>query len=72
MNDMTALLNGIFNAIAISAYDRLGVLDFPDTASLEANVAASTNFYRAELLERAASSPSDLSAEEIDLLKQRF
>jgi hypothetical protein len=72
MNNMTALLDGGSDAIAISVHDRLGVLDFPDTAAQEANVAASTHLSRAELLERAAALPSDLSATEIDLLKQRF
>lgn len=43
-------------ATTISVHDRLGVSDIPDTVPQEANVAASTNLSRAELLERAASS----------------
>jgi len=71
-NNFTALLDGSSDGTAISAHDRLGVLDFPDTAMQEANVAASTNLPRAELVKRAASCPSELSTQEITLLKQRF
>jgi hypothetical protein len=72
MNNTTALLNGSSDETTISVHDRLGVLDFPDAVAQEANVAASINLSRAELLERAASSPSGLGAEEIRLLKRRF
>ncbi|KAG9656845.1 hypothetical protein KCU95_g12376, partial [Aureobasidium melanogenum] len=68
----TALLDGSSNAIDISDHDRLGILDFPNTVIQEANVAATTSLTKAELLERAASSPSTLSAGEIDLLKRRY
>lgn len=72
INNVAALSDGSSNAVTISDHDRLGVLDFPDTATQKANVAASTSLSKAELLERAASSPSALSVEEINLLKQRY
>ncbi|KAG9594378.1 hypothetical protein KCU77_g12454, partial [Aureobasidium melanogenum] len=72
IKNATALLDGSSNAIDISDHDRLGILDFPNTVIQEANVAATTSSSKAELLERAASSPSTLSTEEIDLLKRRY
>ncbi|KAH0366070.1 hypothetical protein KCU65_g5625, partial [Aureobasidium melanogenum] len=72
VRNATALLDGNSNATDISAHDRLGVLDFPNTVTQEANVAATTSLSKAELLERAASSPSTLSAGESDLLKRRY
>ncbi|KAH0343519.1 hypothetical protein KCU81_g5144, partial [Aureobasidium melanogenum] len=72
VENATALLDGSSNATDISDHDRLGLLDFPDSVIQEANVAATTSLSKAELLERAASSPSTLSAGEIDLLKRRY
>jgi hypothetical protein len=72
INNVNALLDGTTFAGDISDNDRLGILDLPDTATQEANVAAVTSLSRAELLERAALSPSELSTEEIKFLIQRF
>lgn len=72
LRNVTALLNGSIDVATISDHDRLGVLDFPDTATQEANVAASTSLSKAELLEQATSSPSALNDKEIDLLNQRY
>jgi hypothetical protein len=72
VNNVNALLDGTALANDISDHDRLGILDLPGAATQKANVAVSTDLSRAELLERAASSPSKLSLEEIRVLKQRF
>lgn len=72
INNVNALLNGTALASDISDNDRQGILDLPDTATQEANVATFTSLSRAELHERAALSPSDLSTEEIKPLIQRF
>jgi hypothetical protein len=72
INNVNALLDGTALASDISDRDRLGILDLPDQETQEANVAMSTELSRAEVLERAASSPSELSSEEIVLLRQRF
>ncbi|KAH0266645.1 hypothetical protein KCU91_g10622, partial [Aureobasidium melanogenum] len=72
VRNATALLNGSSDAVNISHHDRLGVLDFPNTVIQNANVAATTSLSKAELLERATSSPSTLNAGEIDLLKRRY
>jgi uncharacterized pyridoxamine 5'-phosphate oxidase family protein len=69
---INALLDGTALAGDISDNDRLGILDLPDTATQEANVVTVTSLSRAQLLERAALSPSELSTGEIKLLKQRF
>ncbi|KAG9561395.1 hypothetical protein KCU71_g3255, partial [Aureobasidium melanogenum] len=72
IKNATALLDGSSNAIDISDHDRLGILDFPNAMIQKANVAATTSLPKAELLERAVSFPSTLSAGEIDLLKRRY
>jgi hypothetical protein len=72
INNVDALLDGTGLVTDISDIDRLGILDLPDQATQEANSIMSTKLSRAELLERAASSPSQLSIEEIVLLEQRF
>jgi hypothetical protein len=72
INKINALLDGTAFAGDISDNDRLGILDLPDTATQEANMATLTSLSRAELLERAASSPCELSTEEIRLLIRRF
>lgn len=72
LRNATALLNDSSNVINISDHDRLGILDFPNRAIQEATVAASTSLSKAELLERATSSPSALKDKEIHLLKQRY
>jgi uncharacterized pyridoxamine 5'-phosphate oxidase family protein len=72
INNVNTLSDGTALAGDISDNDRLGILDFPDTVTQEANVAASTSLSKAELLERAASSPSELSVGEYRLLEQRF
>ncbi|KAG9594787.1 hypothetical protein KCU77_g3777, partial [Aureobasidium melanogenum] len=72
VKNATALLDGSSDAADISDHDRLGILDFPNPVIQEANVAATTSVSKAGLLEQAASSPSMLSAGEIDLLKRRY
>lgn len=72
INNVTALLDSRSDATDISNHDRLGILDFPDPIMQEANVSATTNLSKTELLERAASSPSALDVKEINLLKQRY
>ena len=72
INNINALSNGTTRASDISDNDRLGILDFPDNATQDANVAATTSLSRVELIERAASSPSELSVEEYCLLRDRF
>jgi hypothetical protein len=72
INNVNALSDGTAFATNISDNDRLSIVDLPDQETQESNVAMSTKLSRAELLERAASSPSELSSEEIVLLRQRF
>lgn len=72
INNINALLYGTALVGDISDNDRLGILDFPETTVLDANVATTTKLSKAELIERAASSPSELSVEEYRLLRDRF
>lgn len=69
---LIAFLNGSSDVITISGHDRLSILDFPDTATQAANVAALTSLSKAELLERANPSPSALDDKIINLFKQLF
>lgn len=55
----------------LSARDALGVLDFPGEEELDANVRNGTSLSRADLLQRAAQSPGQLTAPELDLLRAR-
>jgi hypothetical protein len=72
INNVNALSDGTALPGNISDNDRLGILDFPDTATQDANVATSTSLSKVELLERAVSAPSELSVKEYRLLEQRF
>lgn len=72
INNINALADGIAFGKDISEHDRLGILDFPDSRTQDVNVATSTDLSKAELIERAASSPFELKVEEYSLLKDRF
>lgn len=72
INNINALADGSALARNISDHDRLGILDFPDTSTQDANVTATTSLSKAELVKRAASSPSELSVGEYSLLRDRF
>ncbi|KAK7990964.1 hypothetical protein PG990_015244 [Apiospora arundinis] len=70
---ITALFNGLeagsLSPSELSPRDRRSVLDFPEEEELEANLRQSTTLpSRAALIERAAHSPADLTAPEMDLL----
>ncbi|KAI4860565.1 hypothetical protein F4820DRAFT_436563 [Hypoxylon rubiginosum] len=56
----------------VSAQARLRILDFPDLETLEANISKSSSLARVDLVRRAAESPRQLSASELDVLRQRY
>jgi hypothetical protein len=62
------------NPSALSAEDRIRLLDFPDLATQVANIiaAAPATLNKQDLLKKAAESPGDLTSSEIDLLQNRY
>ncbi|KAJ5085782.1 hypothetical protein N7532_010553 [Penicillium argentinense] len=62
------------NPSALSAEDRIRLLDFPDLATQVANIAAtaSTTLNKQDFLKKGAESPRDLTSSEIALLKSRY
>ncbi|KAJ6003074.1 hypothetical protein N7451_005621 [Penicillium sp. IBT 35674x] len=62
------------NPSALSAEDRMRLLDFPDLATQVANIAATvpTNSNKQSFLKRAAESTRDLTSSEFDLLQNRY
>ncbi|KXH48872.1 hypothetical protein CNYM01_04888 [Colletotrichum nymphaeae SA-01] len=55
-----------------AAHDQKRLLDFPDTGTQAANIAELTQLSKEDLLERAVESPSQLTAAEISLLRNRY
>lgn len=62
------------NPSALSAEDRIRLLDFPDLATQVANIAATapTTSNKQDFLKKAAEAPKDLTSSEIDLLQRRY
>lgn len=56
----------------LSVPDQWRLLDFPGPQTQAANIAASSTLTKANLLKRAAEAPSQLSAAEVDLLRNRY
>ncbi|KAK8108793.1 hypothetical protein PG984_014594 [Apiospora sp. TS-2023a] len=56
----------------ISPQDKRSLLDFPEDEELDANIQECTSLSRAELLQRAATSPGQLTTAEIDVLRERY
>ncbi|KXH35840.1 hypothetical protein CSIM01_00554 [Colletotrichum simmondsii] len=57
---------------SLALHDQKRLLDFPDAGIQAANIAESTKLSKEDLLERAVGSPSQLTAAEISLLKNRY
>ncbi|KAG7051913.1 hypothetical protein JMJ77_0002526 [Colletotrichum scovillei] len=57
---------------SLALHDQKRLLDFPDAETQAANIAESTKLSKDGLLERAVESPSQLTAAEISLLKNRY
>ncbi|KAI3559417.1 hypothetical protein CABS01_00503 [Colletotrichum abscissum] len=57
---------------SLAPHDQERLLDFPNAETQAANIAESTKLSKEDLLERAVESPSQLTAAEISLLKNRY
>lgn len=57
---------------SLTPQDQRCILDFPDPETQATNVAKSSTLAKEDLLERAAETPSQLSATEVSLLKDRY
>lgn len=57
---------------SVTEQDCRRILDFPEPDIQQSNIAASSALTKADLLKRAAESPSELTAPEINLLKERY
>ncbi|KAK8091948.1 hypothetical protein PG997_002309 [Apiospora hydei] len=56
----------------ISPRDKRSLLDFPEDVELDANIRKCTSLSRADLVQRAAHAPEELTAAEIDLVKEHY
>ncbi|KAK1535299.1 hypothetical protein CPAR01_08841 [Colletotrichum paranaense] len=59
-------------SLSLAPHDQERLLDFPNAETQAANIAESTKLSKEDLLERAVESPSQLTAAEISLLKNRY
>ncbi|KAK1727960.1 hypothetical protein CaCOL14_009964 [Colletotrichum acutatum] len=57
---------------SLTPHDQKRLLDFPDAETQAANIAKSTELSKENMLERAVESPSQLTAAEVSLLKNRY
>ncbi|KAK8057532.1 hypothetical protein PG996_011469 [Apiospora saccharicola] len=56
----------------ISTEDKRSLLDFPEDEKLDASIKKCTSLSRTELLQRAATSPGQLTTAEIDVLREHY
>nr|OQO19695.1 hypothetical protein B0A51_12068 [Rachicladosporium sp. CCFEE 5018] len=64
--------NGSLTPADVSVELKVGVLDLPDVDDLDASVQTKSSLSRTDLVNRAVDSPSDLTTDEISLLKKRY